>query len=234
MGALKSAYLVAYNGALIAGWSYVLYKTAINWLANGPNTSFIAVRQELEWAQTAAILEVLHIMFGIVRSGLMTTALQVASRIGVLWGVLIAIPGLDSTTCEIVLFSDNTTKIALSTGTLIVAWSLSEIIRYSFYVCKELGGVPYPIQWLRYTAFLVLYPIGVASELTMVYHGMPLMKENPVYDMPMPNQFNFFFSYYSFLLIGTIAYIPGFPHLYFYMLAQRKKVLGAKPKPKAN
>lgn len=36
---------------------------------------------------------------------------------------------------------------------------------------------PYVLLWLRYTAFIVLYPLGVASELTMVALAMPYIKE---------------------------------------------------------
>ena len=76
---------------------------------------------------------------------------------------------------------------------------------------EALGFVPRPVEWLRYSGFIVLYPIGVASELTMVYRGLPYMKDNHMYDMLMPNTWNFGFSYYTFLVIGTLLYIPGFP-----------------------
>lgn len=35
---------------------------------------------------------------------------------------------------------------------------------------------PYVLLWLRYTAFIVLYPLGVASELAMVALAMPYIK----------------------------------------------------------
>ncbi|MCD9560914.1 hypothetical protein HAX54_019737 [Datura stramonium] len=41
------------------------------------------------------------------------------------------------------------------------AWSLSEVIRYSHYALSCIGGPPYFITYLRYTAFILLYPIGV-------------------------------------------------------------------------
>eukprot|EP00242_Pyramimonas_sp_CCMP2087_P012699 CAMPEP_0198200378 /NCGR_PEP_ID=MMETSP1445-20131203/3404_1 /TAXON_ID=36898 /ORGANISM="Pyramimonas sp., Strain CCMP2087" /LENGTH=260 /DNA_ID=CAMNT_0043870433 /DNA_START=90 /DNA_END=872 /DNA_ORIENTATION=+ len=244
---LKSAYLFVYNSLLVIGWSYILHMV-VDEVRNGGGTKngFLRTRKELEIAQTAAILEVVHSALGLVRSPFATTLLQVASRIGILWGVLIAIP-FDSRTAQIVLYSKMEygppgclaggvancqfamdPKIFLNSGTMIIAWSLSEIIRYTFYAVKELlGYVPRPIEWLRYSAFIVLYPIGVGSELTMVYIGMPYMKNNHTYDLLMPNAYNFAFSYYTFLLIGTILYIPGFPKLYFYMLASRKKLFAS-------
>lgn len=42
----------------------------------------------------------------------------------------------------------------------------------------------------------------------------------------MPNPLNFTFSYYYFLWIVMLTYIPIFPQLYLHMFALRKKVLG--------
>lgn len=39
-----------------------------------------------------------------------------------------------------------------------------------------LGSVPYPSLWLRYSGFILLYPIGVASELTMAWLALPTIK----------------------------------------------------------
>jgi len=85
----------------------------------------------------------------------------------------------------VVLFASDDVKLALNTATMITAWSLSEIIRYSFYACKELGGVPYVVEWVRYSGFIVLYPIGVASELTMIYRGLPHMQGNGAAPPPL-------------------------------------------------
>ncbi|GFP82359.1 probable very-long-chain (3r)-3-hydroxyacyl-coa dehydratase [Phtheirospermum japonicum] len=42
-----------------------------------------------------------------------------------------------------------------------VAWSLSEVIRYSHYALNCIGSPPNWITFIRYNAFIVLYPIGV-------------------------------------------------------------------------
>eukprot|EP00967_Tisochrysis_lutea_P007368 scaffold8745_cov19-Tisochrysis_lutea.AAC.1 len=41
-----------------------------------------------------------------------------------------------------------------------------------------LGYVPYFAMWLRYTGFIVLYPLGVASELTLAYLALPTIKSS--------------------------------------------------------
>ena len=73
-------------------------------------------------------------------------------------------------------------SLSLSLATLLAAWCCSEVIRYSLYAAKEAGLQPYALLWLRYTAFTVLYPLGVASELAMVALALPhLRAARPLY-----------------------------------------------------
>ena len=37
---------------------------------------------------------------------------------------------------------------------------------------------PYVLLWLRYTAFILLYPLGVGSELAMVALAMPSIRQH--------------------------------------------------------
>jgi hypothetical protein len=37
---------------------------------------------------------------------------------------------------------------------------------------------PYVLLWLRYSAFILLYPLGVGSELAMVALAMPSIRQN--------------------------------------------------------
>ena len=64
----------------------------------------------------------------------------------------------------------------------------------------------------RYNTFLVLYPIGVASETWLVYNAIgpaSNMNEN-----------------YGYILYGVLAtYVPGFYILFTHMLSQRQKVM---------
>ncbi|GFH20083.1 Very-long-chain (3R)-3-hydroxyacyl-CoA dehydratase, partial [Haematococcus lacustris] len=92
---------------------------------------------------------------------------------------------------------------------------------------KELGSVPYPLLWLRYSGFIVLYPLGVASELTMAYLAMPTIKRTSLWAYTMPNALNIGFDYYIVCWLIIAGYLPGLPQLYSYLLGQRRKQLGA-------
>ncbi len=98
---------------------------------------------------------------------------------------------------------------------------------------QEAGYVPYPLLWLRYSTFVILYPLGVASEMTMVYLAMPSIRKERPLSFSMPNSINFAFDYYWFCWLAIACYVPGLPELYFHMLRQRKKILG-KPAKSAN
>jgi hypothetical protein len=56
---------------------------------------------------------------------------------------------------------------------MVFAWSVTEVIRYSFYTLSLSGFHAYPLVWLRYTAFYVLYPLGASSEVSLIYVSLP-------------------------------------------------------------
>uniref|UniRef100_A0A452RNQ5 Very-long-chain (3R)-3-hydroxyacyl-CoA dehydratase n=1 Tax=Ursus americanus TaxID=9643 RepID=A0A452RNQ5_URSAM len=107
----------------------------------------------------------------------------------------------------------------------VIAWTITEIIRYSFYTFSLLNHLPYLIKWARYTLFIVLYPMGVSGELLTIYAALPFVRQAGLYSISLPNKYNFSFDYYAFLILIMISYIPIFPQLYFHMIHQRRKVL---------
>jgi very-long-chain (3R)-3-hydroxyacyl-CoA dehydratase len=178
----------------------------------------------LKISQTIAIMEVLHAMVGIVRSPVMITATQVASRLWILWGIVNLAPEATTTSAVTVGI------VQLSLITLLTAWCLSEIIRYGFFALKEVGSQPDAMVWLRYSGFLILYPLGVSSELAMVWLALPVIRLKELWSITLPNPVNISFSYDVVCVLAVAAYLPGFPQLFGYMLKQRKKVLSGKGK----
>ncbi|CAD7701272.1 unnamed protein product, partial [Ostreobium quekettii] len=193
---MGSAYLAAYNGILAAGWSYCLFLVIQTAMVGGSTTeAWEVLQQPLKIFQTAALMEVLHSAFGLVRSPVMVTALQVASRIFVLWGILVPLPE-ETATQAVHLITVGTISVDLNIFTLVAAWSVSEVIRYGYFAFKELGVEFYLAKWLRYTGFIVLYPVGVSSELAMVFLALPTIKASRMWSIDMPNTYNFAFDYH--------------------------------------
>ncbi|XP_011871977.1 PREDICTED: very-long-chain (3R)-3-hydroxyacyl-CoA dehydratase 2-like, partial [Vollenhovia emeryi] len=158
--------------------------------------------------------QIVHAALGLVRSNIIITLFQVASRVVVVAGVILATP---------------TTYAAASLGLplALTAWSITEIIRYSYYFANLVGIVPHVLVWLRYTLFIGLYPLGVTGELLCFYAAVKYASAYPnSWSYPLPNAWNFTFSYLYTLIAIMLTYIPGFPPLYLHMFAQRRKILG--------
>lgn len=222
-GTSVQTYVTWYNAWLAGAWTRILYLLCTSvWYGKDRIETYDGLRNELLLAQTLAIMEVIHAAVGIVRSSAFLTAMQVASRLVVVWAVLQCVPS--SQNAELVLVNGT---LKLNVISLLLAWSITEIIRYTFYMLKELDALPYMLSWMRYTAFILLYPIGVASELVLAWsawnhaakHGGPSIK--------MPNAFNFGIDYSTCILVFMGAYFYGFPMLYMHMVHQRKKVLSS-------
>jgi len=54
------------------------------------------------------------------------------------------------------------------------------------------------------------------------------------FTVEMPNAVNYGFSFYYFVILLCLYYIPGFPQLYGYMFQQRKKVLATDSAKKSS
>lgn len=218
-------YLIVYNCVLFVSWSAIFvgmcavaFNTELASESSRPEfllKIYLKVETLLKISQTVALLEIIHCIVKIVPSSPVLTGFQVMSRLFVLWLVTDLVPS---------------TQKAPGVVLYLVCWTVTEIVRYSYYVLNLIGSVPYVIMWCRYTFFFVLYPLGVAGELITIYYSLSVVKETGILSLPMPNLINFGFSYHVFLIFVMLCYIPIFPQLYFHMVAQRKKFIGSSAK----
>nr|CAH8869850.1 unnamed protein product [Trichobilharzia regenti] len=84
------------------------------------------------------------------------------------------------------------------------------------------------LTWIRYSAFMVLYPTGISGEILLVLGGIKSLKETGKYSVNLPNALNCSFSYLVVLVVALIIYVPGSKTMYTHMLRQRKKILWKK------
>lgn len=194
--------LALYNLISAIGWGYILYNVMFNYPKVGQPQFFIMTKDIVTLVQCGAIVEILNSILGIVRSPIVTTVAQVASRLLVVIGIFQLLPE-----------SENAQGFAYIT--LLVAWSITEIVRYLFYffTLTFKNGAPKWLIYLRYNLFWVLYPTGVASELLIIYSSLNWAQTK-------------YCVWYKWTLIGSmLSYIPGLPMLFLHMVAQRKKVM---------
>lgn len=211
MSILRRLYLSAYNWIVFLGWFQVLFLAVKTLTESGHEHVYNAVEKPLLLAQSAAVLEIFHSLIGLVRSPITATLPQIASRLYLTWGILWSFPEIQN---------------HILVSSLVISWSITEIIRYSFFGTKEaFGSPPSWLLWLRYSTFLVMYPVGISSEVGLIYFALPHIKVSEKYCIRMPNKWNFAFDYFYGAIIALGIYVPGSPHLYTYMLGQRKKAL---------
>ncbi|XP_023934410.2 very-long-chain (3R)-3-hydroxyacyl-CoA dehydratase hpo-8 [Bicyclus anynana] len=216
---LGKSYLLAYNGIQTLGWLYLLVWSTAYFLDRGTLDSYW---NEMKWVviifQNAALLEVFHAAIRLVPSSVFVVLMQVYSRVFLVGGVLLATEsGPVSPGLPLCLF----------------AWSVTEIIRYAYYALNLVKAVPQQLTFLRYSTFLILYPLGITGELLCMYHSLDEIAEKQLFTVSMPNKWNFIFNYYYFLIFYMLLYIPFFPYLYGHMLKQRSKMLGGLSKKSA-
>ncbi|ODV61644.1 enoyl-CoA hydratase PHS1 [Ascoidea rubescens DSM 1968] len=152
--------------------------------------------------QSLAIVEIYNSAVGNVRAPLFTTIAQVFSRLLIVVGIFTVLP-------------NSPPNYKWYYVTLSTAWSITEIVRYSYYAIniKSNGSPPTFLTFLRYNLFLVLYPMGISSECLIIYNSLTDATSN------------IHLLYAWFLKICLATYIPGSYILYTYMLKQRKKVM---------
>ncbi len=191
-----SKYLAFYNLAAFLFWlAYLLAFAVSGFTLTHENLMLLNVAQGL------AVLEIVHAALRWVKSPVASTIAQVGSRL-----LVLALINWQ--------FSDEMHLFTVI-GIFIVswAWSITEVVRYSSYflllIKKELTW----LTWMRYSFFILLYPIGITGEWLIIV--APIVEEGIAFNW-----------YFVMAVALAAAYIYYFPVLYGYMWKQRKKKIG--------
>ncbi|KAL8254682.1 hypothetical protein R6Q59_032903 [Mikania micrantha] len=166
----------------------------------GPIAPFSSIFTGL--LQTLAFIEVIHGALGIVPSGFLFPLMQWGGRTHFLLAIVRKIYEVQELPAVLITF---------------VSWCCIEIIRYPFYALSCLGNCPSFLTYLRYTAFIVIYPIGVAGEMWIMYQSLPFIMEKNLYAdyfAAIP------FSYHTFVKAVLICY----PFLWLQMTPDKIEV----------
>ncbi|KAI5666092.1 hypothetical protein M9H77_15945 [Catharanthus roseus] len=216
MSRLLSRYLLFYNSLQALGWTISLWKILSNFTSTkSVNGTYSSAGELICFLQSLAFLEVVHGAIGIVPSGVLLPLMQWGGRIHFLLAIVSGIQEVRELPSVFITF---------------LAWSTSEVIRYLHYAMSSTGTPPFWITYLRYTAFIFLYPIGVGpGEMWLMYQALPYIKEKNLYAK--------FFSglpinYYRFVTVLLILYPFLWLKLYLHLLKQRSSKLGKQKKKK--
>lgn len=214
--------LIGYN--LISGclWSFCLLNVFATYLVfQDAKRTFTLTAPWTIVIQCFAIIEIYNSATGKVRSPLFTTTLQVASRLLVVLGLWTY------------LWTSSPGNYSIAYFTCHLAWCCAEVIRYYYYATHLMAQhsnligngiikeVPPNLEWLRYNAFLILYPLGISSECYMIYRAVQ-------YLITLDSTSTLVYA--VFLSFTLLTYIPGTIVLFGHMLKQRSKFSLARGK----
>ncbi|KAF3360589.1 hypothetical protein VdG1_01549 [Verticillium dahliae VDG1] len=195
---LKNGYLILYNAVSASIWASILFRTVAVYSRHGPAAVPLAVASWTLWAQSAAGMEVIHSLLGVVRAPVLTTFVQVAGRCTVLWAYI----------RPFLQVAQDPAYTAM-----VVAWSIAEVIRYSYFVFHLSDMLPRALVWLRYSMFFVLYPVGILGEIRLVLLATEFWW---LHSQVVP-----YITYAALTL-----YVPASYILFSHLMKQRRKVLG--------
>jgi hypothetical protein len=248
-------YLLAYNVYQSMGWGSALIAVLTS---TDKATLWAQVGTNLGFFQHLGMMEVLHSAVGITRSSPALTFIQIFSRFMVV-ALLNSCPGQ---------IKADTWVIPM----MLTAWCIADFTRYVFYcfgLARDIAGsvrslavamkllkvksvvvaddpvfkIPYPLVWIRYSLFIVLYPTGVFGELMVIWMTKDCMMTamsvaNPNTCSGFTLQFlKFLFgnlglleSTYRYFGFQLLQYAIGLPILYLTLVGARKKQLAGPPK----
>lgn len=211
----KKGYLLFYNGVQWAGFILIVI-SLLKCLTKGKEgilTAYATTSSMLMFSQTLMMLEILHSVVGLVKSGIITVFLQVFGRFVILFLVLRPSVEIHDHPIVYVLF---------------LVWSLIEIFRYPYYALSVLGMEAKTLTWLRYTAWIPLYPMGFTCEATVLWLSIPHFRESGDFQLELPNAYNISFDFVAFIWIvlccvPLIAFVE-IRHMYWQMKKRLAKL----------
>ncbi|XP_068168930.1 very-long-chain (3R)-3-hydroxyacyl-CoA dehydratase isoform X5 [Antennarius striatus] len=180
--------------------------------------TFHTISDVMFFCQILAAVEVLNAAFGVVRTAVIPTLIQVVGRNFILFIIFGSLEEIHNQPVVFFVF---------------YLWSAIEIFRYPFYMLGCFNTEWKILTWLRYTVWIPLYPLGVIAEAVAVIQSISIFDKTKLFSIPLPKAFgpavSFSYFLYVYLILMCLGLFFNLNHLYM----QRKRRFGTK-KRKAN
>lgn len=214
---LRRVYLFLYNLFQFVGFLYIVIVLLIRYAKDGDASmhgTFTAVGRAFMFCQTLQILEIIHPLLGFTGGGFFMPLVQVTGRMIMVFPMIYFEPRMQTKPAVFYLF---------------LVYGVAEIIRYPYYMLRTYKYSSGFVTWLRYSAWMLTYPLGFLCEGVIILRNIPYFEETGRFSISLPNAWNVSFYFPSFLRIYLLC--GFFPALYFmmtYMYRQRVKIIGPK------
>jgi len=203
-----STFKVTYNIVGVLGWSALLL-TSLQHIITTKNFHILQsdnVWKIVQLVQSMQVLEIIMSLLRITRSPVLASLVQVIARMFV---VFLVFP-----------FVKDSDYPALA----IIPWCLADLIRSLYYTNVELKINNNFIEWLRYSAFLILYPIGISGEFMSANLALEKISISKIYYDQSFTILDYEISLSSSIKVFRALCVPGMVVLYVYLLKQRSKL----------
>lgn len=212
---MKTVYLLMYNLYQFIAYFYIVLVLSIELSRDGfievSKSAYRTVGPAMKCSQILQYLEFLNALVGYTKGSPLFPFLQVTGRNFVLFAIINTESRIQEMPVVFILF---------------MVWSMVELIRYPYYIISLVKKeIPF-LTWLRYTVWIVLYPLGFFCEGTVLLRSLPFFEETKRFTMAMPNKWNFTFDMVTFMKIymGFIL-LPGLYVVMNHMTKLRTKKL---------
>uniref|UniRef100_W6NDC9 Very-long-chain (3R)-3-hydroxyacyl-CoA dehydratase n=1 Tax=Haemonchus contortus TaxID=6289 RepID=W6NDC9_HAECO len=207
---LLSAYIFLYNVALFA----IHLKIFLD-LVNAVTSGKFVYKDHFPLfciGTAAQLLDVVHGVLGITTTGIAAGLLQVLGRLFMLF----------------LIEGNPTIHNQISTPVLLFAWVLIELFRYPYYALRAWDIEVYALAWLRYTAWIPLYPLGLTMEWLSMVTSLKYYYETGKYSILLP-YLDLTLNFSAIIAIIAFAVFPFISRkLLGHMRKQRRNKMNVK------
>lgn len=180
-------------------------------LVEASKFTYKTVGAPMKCSQFLQYMECLHALVGYTKGSALFPFLQVTGRNLVLFAVINSEPRIQDKPIILCLF---------------LVWSAVELIRYPYYIMALMKTEISWLTWLRYSVWVILYPLGFMCEGLILLISLSYFEESKRYTIGMPNKWNFTFNMVIFLKIYmTFVLLPGLYVVMKHMQSLRVKKL---------
>jgi len=199
----RKVYLFTYNLFMFTCFLYVFCVLNIRYAKLGDefvNEAYAQIGGVVKMIHLMMILEVLHPVFGYTKGSVLNNSVHVGRRLMILF---------------VLIDGEERMQSKPVTCYLLCIWTLLEVIRYPYYMLRVYNVDVGLLTWLRYTAWIPLFPAGFVCEGVIALRDIPYFEETEKYSVLLPNSYNW--SFYLPNLLRVYLLFLFFPSMYAVM-----------------
>lgn len=206
---VKTKVQLVYNLNQTCGWFYVAYLMMISFASNPDallaTETFPAVGSMVVLLCQLSFLEIPLAVFKIIPSSVVVVLAQLIARNIVILVTVNRHPSVQSSPA-VFLF--------------VLAWTLTETVRFPWLMFKTLGTPPYILSYIRYASPVLLYPLGAVGEFWSMYNAHATVGATDV--LLSVQTFNLTLNHIIQYIYFPL-FVPGFLYLWMNAVGNFKK-----------